>query len=73
MTGPAGERSGTFPLQSTAYFYEAPSGAYQVANVSGRSYAAGPPYIVQATAARPVGSNSQVHGNTLLFLKLSQK
>lgn len=67
MIGPTGERTGAFPIQSTAYFYEAPTGAYQVANVSGRPYSGGPPYIVQATAARPVGTSpQQVHGSTQL-------
>lgn len=62
--GPAGERTGTFPIQSAAYFYEAPPGSFQVANVSGRTYTTGgPPYIVQATTARPVGAAAQqVHG-----------
>ncbi|KAJ1531082.1 hypothetical protein ONE63_005909 [Megalurothrips usitatus] len=58
--GPAGERTGTFPIQSAAYFYEAPPGSFQVANVSGRTYTTGgPPYIVQATTARPVGAAAQ--------------
>ncbi|KAE8742291.1 hypothetical protein FOCC_FOCC012170 [Frankliniella occidentalis] len=60
--GPAGERTGTFPIQPAAYFYEAPSGSFQVANVQGRTYAGGPPYIVQATTARPVaGGPQQLH------------
>lgn len=56
LAGPAGERAGAFPIQQTAYFYEAPPGSFQVANVTGRTYAGGQPYIVQATAARPVGT-----------------